>query len=195
MEGPHRIELNSLVPQESFDAAAAAIKEDIGEQGGGRLKRAIAGLAASRISNAVAAKFREIDLLPLFARGWGSSPAMQAAATESKDMPQPKFVRLGKFEQDLDLYPFLSVSAWGIQSTAIQLTLTLKAEFEAVEVGLSKGYIAEIGGGLCQLSAVLKFGQFSFPAGLAPVEWQLGSGRKFDAPGLPLLSAAAKKSG
>lgn len=195
MEGPHRVELSQLVPPETFDEAAEAIKQDVGEQGGGRLKRAISGLAASRIADAVAAKFREIDLLPLFAKGWGNSPELQAAAAESEGMAQPKFVRLGKFEQDLDLYPFLTVSALGVQSTPIQLTLTLKAEFEAVEVGLSRGYIAEVGGGFCLLSAVLKFGQFSFPAGVGPIEWQLGSGRRFEAPGLPLPGTGKKKAG
>lgn len=195
MEGPHQLELGSLVPPETFDKAAEAIKADLGEQGGGRLKRAIAGLAASRIGNAMAAKFREIDLLPLFAKGWGNSPEVRAAAAESKDLPQPKFVRLGKFEQDLDLYPLLTVSAWGVESSPIRLTLTLKAEFDAVEVGLSKGYIAEIGGGICELSALLKCGSFSFPAGIAPIEWQLGSGRRFAAPGLALAGTDDKKAG
>lgn len=187
MEGPHQIDLGSLVPPESFEAAAASIKQELGEQGGGRLKRAIAGLAASRIGHAVAAKFRDIDLLPLFAKGWGNSPEMQAAAAETKEAPQPKFVRLGKFEQNLDLYPLLTISAWGVESAPVQLTLTLQAEFEAMEVGLSKGYIAEIAGGFCRLSALLKYGQFSFPAGIAPIDWQLGSGRRFDAPGLPVV--------
>ena len=42
--------LDELVPPECFDAAAEQMREDLAEQGGGRFKRALAGLATPRIA-------------------------------------------------------------------------------------------------------------------------------------------------
>jgi hypothetical protein len=97
-------------------------------------------------------------------------------------------------EQDLDLYPILGISGFGLTANPINFTLTLKAEFEAVEVGIEKAYVVQIGGGLCRLNAVLKLGQFTFPTGVAPLEWQVGKGRKFEKPGVPLLPSAKAKA-
>ena len=182
-----QIELDELIPQSSFDEAAEAIRNDLSDDGGGRLKRAIAGLAAPRIAAAMAAQLRQLDLLPLFIQSWGKSPEIAAVAEATEASGTPRFVRLGKLEQNLDLYPILSISAWGLTSSPIQFTLTMQAEFEAVEVGMNSGHVVEIAGGFCRLSALLKFGQFSFPAGMSPKEWQLGKGRQFEKPGVPLL--------
>ena len=182
-----QIELDELIPQSSFDEAAEAIRSDLSDAGGGRLKRAIAGLAAPRIAAAMAAQLRQLDLLPLFIQSWGKSPEIAAVAEETEASGTPRFVRLGKLEQNLDLYPILTISAWGLTSSPIQFTLTMQAEFEAVEVGMNSGHVVEIAGGFCRLSALLKFGQFSFPAGLSPKEWQLGKGRQFERPGVAIL--------
>lgn len=182
-----QIELDELIPQSSFDEAAEAIRSDLSDAGGGRLKRAIAGLAAPRIAAAMAAQLRQLDLLPLFIQSWGKSPEIAAVAEETEASGTPRFVRLGKLEQNLDLYPILTISAWGLTSSPIQFTLTMQAEFEAVEVGMNSGHVVEIAGGFCRLSALLKFGQFSFPAGLSPKEWQLGKGRQFEKPGVAIL--------
>jgi hypothetical protein len=40
----------------------------------------------------------------------------------------------------------------------------------------------------------LKLGQFTFPTGVAPLEWQVGKGRKFEKPGVPLLPSAKAKA-
>lgn len=185
-----QFELDELVPPESFAEAAEAIRNhesEEGEKGSGLLKRAIAGLAAPRIGAAMAAQFRHIDLLPLFIQSWGKSPEIAAVAEDTEATGNPRFVRLGKLEQNLDLYPLLSISAWGMTSSPLQFTLTMQAEFEAVEVGMNSGHVVEIAGGFCRLAALLKFGQFSFPAGMSPREWQLGKGRQFEKPGVPLL--------
>ena len=182
-----QIELDDLVPQASFDEAAEAVRNDVSDEGGGRLKRAIAGLAAPRIGAAMAAQLRQIDLLRLFVEGWGKSPEIAAVAQETEASNAPRFVRLGKLEQNLDLNPLLTVSAWGLSSSPLKFTLSMQAEFEAVEIGISSGHVVEIAGGFCRLSALLKFGQFSFPSGIAPKELQLGSGRRFEKPGVPLL--------
>ncbi len=188
-----QVELAALVPPESFEAAAEKAREDLGDQGGGRLQRALTGLAGPRIAAAMADKLRHLDLLPLFIRGWGKNPEIEAEAKASEANGQPRFVRLGKLEQDLDLYPILGISGWGISANPIQFTLTLKAEFEAVEVGLERGYVVQVGGGICRLAAVLKLGQFTFPSGFDPVEYQVGKGRKFEKPGVRLLPEGALK--
>ncbi len=184
---PGLIELAALVPPESFDAAADAARAEVGEQGGGRLQRAMTGLVGSRIAAAMDAKLKELDLLPLFINGWGKSPELAAEAKSSEESNAPRVVRLGKLEQDLDLYPILGISGFGLSANPIQFTLTLKAEFEAIEVGFEKGYVVQIGGGICRLAAILKFGQLSFPSGLKELEWQVGKGRRFAAPGLAIL--------
>ena len=185
-----QLELAALVPPESFAAAAEKAREELGDQDGGRLQRALTGLAGPRIAAAMAGKLRQMDLLPLFIQGWGKNPEIEAEARASEASGEPRFVRLGKLEQDLDLYPILGISGWGITASPIQFILTLKAEFEAVEVGLEKGCVVQVGGGLCRLAAVLQLGQFTFPSGFDPLEWQVGKGRKFEKPGVRLLPQA-----
>ena len=179
--------LDELVPAECFEAAAEQMREEVGEQGGGRLKRALAGLATPRIAAAIGQKFREIDLLGTFARGWADAPGLAEAAALAESDVQTKFVRLGKLEQELDLFPILSLSAWGITSEPIKFALNMQSEFEAVEVGLHKGYMIQLGGGFCRIAATLKLGPCMFPSGIPPKELQLGKGRQFEAPGIPLI--------
>lgn len=187
---PGQIELAALIPPESFDAAAEQAREELAcDAKSGRLQRAITGLAGPRIAAAMAAKLKAMDLMPLFIQGWGKQPEIEAEAKASEAGGEPRFIRLGKLEQDLDLYPILGISGFGISARPIQFTLTLKAEFEAVEVGMEKGYVVQVGGGLCRLAAVLKFGQLTFPSGLDPVEWQVGKGRRFEKPGVRLLAS------
>lgn len=191
---PGQIELAALIPPESFDQAAEQAGEELARDGGSsRLQRAMTSVAGPRIAAAMQAKLSQMDLMPLFIQGWGKSPAIEAEAKASEESGEARFVRLGKLEQDLDLYPILGISGFGISASPIQFTLTLKAEFEAVEVGMEKGYVVQIGGGLCRLAAVLKFGQLTFPSGLDPVEYQVGKGRKFTKPGVRLLPE--KKTG
>lgn len=188
---PGQIELAALVPPETFDAAAEQVQAEMAnDESSGRLKRAMTSLVGQRIAAAVEAKLRQIDLMPMFIEGWGKSPAIEAEAKASEDSGEPRYIRLGKLEQDLELYPILGISGFGITAKPIQFTLTLKAEFEAIEVGLEKGYVVQIAGGLCRLAAVLKLGQMTFPSGFDPVEFQVGKGRKFEKPGVPLLKRA-----
>lgn len=184
---PGQIELAALIPPDCFDQAATQVRESLQDEGGGRLQRALTGLAGPRIAAAIDAKLRQIDLLPLFIQGWGKSPEIEAEAKASAASGEPRFIRLGKLEQDLDLYPILGLSGFGLTASPIQFTLTLKAEFEAIEVGLEKAYVVQIGGGICRMAAVLKLGQMTFPSGLDAVEWQVGKGRRFEKPGVRLL--------
>lgn len=178
------IELGELMTQEAFDDAAATICAEQGDEGGQRLKRALSVLGGSKLAALMAAKLREIDLLPIFAKGWAHSPELKAHADKSEETVDAKFVRLGKFEQIVELFPIMKVSILGVTGPPIKLSLTIEAEFDAVEVGLAKGHIVEAGGGVCQMVALLRYSQFSFPAGLAPVEFKIGKGRKFTEPGI-----------
>ena len=188
---PGQIELAALIPPETFEAAAEQTQADMAnDENSGRLKRAMTSLAGPRIAAVMEAKLSQLDLMPLFIQGWGKSPAIEAEAKASEESPEPRYIRLGKLEQDLDLYPILGISGFGITASPVQFTLTLKAEFEAIEVGMEKGYVVQIGGGLCRLAAVLKLGQMTFPSGFDPVEFQVGKGRKFEKPGVPLLKRA-----
>mgnify|MGYP003504790463 FL=1 len=188
------VDLGTLVSQQAFDDAAATISAQQGEEGGGRMKRALSALGGSKLASLMAEKLAQIDLLPLFAKAWGGSPELRAEAEKSAADPNPKFVRLGKFEQIVELFPIVKISVLGLTSQPLKLSLTLEAEFDAVEVGLAKGHIVEAGGGVCQLVALLRYGQFSFPAGLPPVEFKLGSGRKFEQPGIKITGKKAEDS-
>ena len=180
------IELDQLVPIETFDEAAVVIANEQGEAEGKRMKRALSVMAGSKLYAAMSEKFRQIDLLSLFAKGWGESPAIKSEADRLNEASEPKFIRLGKFEQLIELYPILTVSIAGLSGQPIRLALNLEAEFEALEIGLTKGYIIEAGGGMGKLSAVLRFGQFSFPAGIGPVEFQMKDSRRFEQPGIAI---------
>lgn len=189
---PGQIELSALIPPETFEAAAKQAAAELGEHGGGRMQKAMSGLAGQRIAAAMAEKLKQIDLLPLFIQSWGKLPEIAAEAKASEASEEARFVRLGKLEQDLDLYPILGISGFGITANPVNFTLTLRAEFEAIEVGIEKAYVVQIGGGLCRLTAVLKLGQFSFPTGVDPVEYQVGKGRRFEKPGVALLPKPAR---
>lgn len=188
------VDLGSLVSQQAFDDAAATISAEQGEEGGGRMKRALSVLGGSKLASLMTEKLAQIDLLPIFARAWGGSPELKAEADKTAADPKPKFVRLGKFEQIVELFPIVKISVLGLTSQPLKLSLTLEAEFDAVEVGLAKGHIVEAGGGVCQLVALLRYGQFSFPAGLPPVEFKLGSVRKFEQPGIKITGKMAEES-
>lgn len=188
------VDLGTLVSQQAFDDAAATISAQQDEEGGSRMKRALSVLGGPKIASLMAEKLAQIDLLPIFARAWGGSPELKAEADKSAADPNPKFVRLGKFEQIVELFPIVKISVLGLTSQPLKLSLTLEAEFDAVEVGLAKGHIVEAGGGVCQLVALLRYGQFSFPAGLPPVEFKLGSGRKFEQPGIKITGKKAEES-
>ena len=188
---PGQIELAALIPPETFDTAAEQAQAEMAnDEGSGRIKRAMTSLVGSRIAAAMDAKLSQMDLMPLFIQGWGKSPAIEAEAKASATSGEPRYIRLGKLEQDLELYPILGISGFGITANPVQFTLTLKAEFEAIEVGMEKGYVVQIGGGLCRLAAVLKLGHMTFPSGFDPVEFKVGKGRKFEKPGVPLLTRA-----
>lgn len=190
---PGQVDLNDLVPPETFDAAADAAREAMAaDEKSRRLSRALTSVAGPRIAAAMAEKFKQIDLLLLFVEGWAKSQAIAKVAESSNTSAEPRFVRLGKLEQDLDLYPILGISGFGISANPIQFTLNLKAEFEAVEVGLERGCVIQIGGGVCRLCAGLKFGQMSFPSGLNPIEYQVAKGRKFDKPGVRIVPQTGK---
>lgn len=188
------VDLADLVSPQAFDDAAATISAEQSDAGGGRMKRALSILGGSKLASIMTEKLREIDLLPIFAKAWSSSPELKAEAEKSEASPNPKFVRLGKFEQIVELFPIVKISVLGLTSQPLKLSLTLEAEFDAVEVGLAKGHIVEAGGGVCQMVALLRYGQFSFPAGLPPVEFKLGNGRKFEQPGIKVIGKKADES-
>ena len=186
------IDLRQLVPASTFDEAARAVGDDVGQAGGGRWKRAMASLGGSKIAEAMNEKLQQIDILASFARGWAESKDLLKASEEADVIiGKTKFIRLGKFEHNLDIFPLMTFSAMGMTSDPIKMTLTFQAEFEAVEVGLTRGYLVEVGGGFCKLSAILKYGQFSFPAGIAPMEFQLGDARRFADPGIKITGKPA----
>lgn len=178
------IDLGLLISPQAFDDAADTISAEKGASEGGRWKKALAVRGGSKLASIMSEKMSKIDLLPLFAKAWGQSPELKAEAEKSETQLTTKFVRLGKFEQVIELYPIVKISVLGLSAEPIKLSLMFEAEFDAVEVGLAKGHIVEAGGGICQMVALLRYGQFSFPAGLPPVEFKVGKGRKFQQPGI-----------
>ncbi len=186
-------DLNRLIDDKAYDEAAEAVRDELSGEGGTVWKRALAVMGGSRIREAVTAKFKQVDLIEAFARGWAKNSDIQEAAEDAAKDGASRFVRLGKFQQYLDLFPILTISAAGIQSAPVKLILSLDGEFEAVELALRNRHITEVGGGLLKLGAVLRYGPVNFFAGKVPEEFQLPAGKRFKEPGIRIAPGGTEQ--
>jgi hypothetical protein len=188
MNDSFKLNIEELIPPESFDEAANAARRDLetSEDGGGkRWAKALSALGGAKIAAAVSEKINQQDLLAAFAKGWASLPVFN----QYKDKTQfpegkPEFVKLGSFKQELTFNPELSLSAAGLNSKAISMTIALKAEFDAVEVTILNAHLTEIGGGSCKIVVDFKCGDVKLFTKATPVEFKLMERKKLSPPGI-----------
>jgi hypothetical protein len=184
------LDLEQMIPPESFDEAAKAARENLEGAGGSGDKRwakALSALGGSKIAAAISAQLKQHDLLKDFAEGWAKSPAF-AVFADKKKHPDGKSetVKLGSFKQELTYEPELTLSAAGLTSGPISFTIALKAEFDAVEVTVLNAHLTEMGGGTIKVAVDFKCGAVKLFTKSTPVEYKLVERKKFPDPGISL---------
>ena len=185
-----RIELDieQMIPPESFDDAAVAARtqlEATGDKGNAKWAKALSALGGAKIAHAISQQLKSKDLLAAFAQGWANSPVFNAYKDQAKHTPgKPEFVKLGSFKQELTYSPELALSAAGISSPSIGMTIAIKAEFDAVEVTIMDAHLTEIGGGSCKIAVDFKVGEVKLVTKSTPIEFKLMDRKKLPAPGI-----------
>ncbi len=182
------IDIEQMIPPESFDEAAAAARtqlEATGDKGNAKWAKALSALGGAKIANAISEQLKSKDLLAAFAQGWANSPVFNQYKDKSKHAPgKPEFVKLGSFKQELTYSPELALSAAGISSPSIGMTIAIKAEFDALEVTIMDAHLTEIGGGSVKIAVDFKVGEVKLVTKSTPIEFKLMDRKKLPAPGI-----------
>jgi hypothetical protein len=182
------LDLEQLIPPESFDEAAVAARAQIeasGDKGNAKWAKALSSLGGAKIASAISEQLKSKDLLAAFAQGWANSPVFNKYKDQSKHAPgKPEFVKLGSFKQELTYNPELSLSAAGMSSPPIGMTIALKAEFDSVEVTIMDAHLTEIGGGSCKIAVDFKVGEVKLFTKSTPIEFKLMDRKKLPEPGI-----------
>jgi hypothetical protein len=182
------LDIEQLIPPESFDEAAVAARAQIessGDKGSAKWAKALSALGGAKIATAISEQLKSKDLLAAFAEGWAKSPAFNAYKDQSKHAPgKPEIVKLGSFKQELTYNPELSLSAAGMSSPPIGMTIALKAEFDSVEVTILNAHLTEIGGGSCKIAVDFKVGDMKLFTKSTPLEYKLMDRKKLPDPGI-----------
>jgi hypothetical protein len=188
MNNDIQIDIEQLIPPESFDEAAVAARAQLevtGDKSNAKWAKALSALGGAKIAAAISEQLKSKDLLSAFAQGWANSPVFNAYKDQSKHAPdKPEFVKLGSFKQELTYSPELSLSAAGISSPAIGMTIAIKAEFDAVEVTIMNARLTEIGGGSCKIAIDFKVGEVKLMTKSTPLEFKLMNRKKLPDPGI-----------
>ncbi|MEQ1540115.1 MAG: hypothetical protein ABL928_14400, partial [Sphingorhabdus sp.] len=107
------LDLEQLIPPESFDEAAVAARAQIeasGDKGNTKWAKALSSLGGAKIASAISEQLKSKDLLAAFAQGWANSPVFNKYKDQTKHAPgKPEFVKLGSFKQELTYNPELSL--------------------------------------------------------------------------------------
>ena len=182
------LDIEQMIPPESFDEAAVAARaqlEATGDKGNAKCAKALSALGGAKIANAISQQLKSKDLLAAFAQGWANSPVFNAYKDQTKHAPgKPEFVKLGSFKQELTYSPELALSAAGISSPSIGMTIAIKAEFDALEVTIMDAHLTEIGGGSVKIAVDFKVGEVKLVTKSTPIEFKLMDRKKLPAPGI-----------
>jgi hypothetical protein len=184
------LDIEQMIPRESFDEAAKTARENLegaGDAGNKRWAKALSALGGTKIAAAISEQLKQHDLLTDFAEGWAKSPSF-AGFRDKKKHPdgKPETVKLGSFKQELVYEPELTLSAAGVSSPPIGFTIALKAEFDAVEVTVLNSHLTEMGGGTCKVAVDFKCGEVKLFTKATPIEHKLVERKKFADPGISL---------
>ncbi len=180
------LDLTKIISADAMDEAAEQVKDKVANENNGTLSKAAMSLGGAAIGQAIMEKLKDYDIIEQFAQGWADNPALQAVVKMITKPEVPTAYRMGKFNQQIDLLPEISLSSLGISSKPIQFMLTLNANFDALEIAVHNFHLTHAGGGFCALSGTLKLGDFTFPSSLPPQQFQLAENKIFAAPGIKI---------
>jgi hypothetical protein len=178
-----KVELVKLISDEAMQKAADCVKEHVKESGNKAIASALSNLGGKQIADAIGKKLEEVDFVELMAQGWSVMKELKEAVFEGKEGAKAKF-RLGKFKQEIELLPEITLSAGGMSTKPLPFKVTINANMEAVELLVDSGNLVEASAALGKLSAKMKYGDIEFPAGLPEKNFKLGKPKRFAEPGI-----------
>jgi hypothetical protein len=186
-----RLDIEQLVPAESFDQVAEEMRRQLAtddQSGNKKWAKALSALGGSKIAVAISEQLNHYDLLVLFAQGWVKAAVFDGFKDKNKHPDgKPEFLELGSFKQELTFNPQLSLSSMGIESNPIGMTIAVKADFDAVEVTIQNAHLTEIGGGSCKIAVDFKCGDVNIFTKSTPLEFKLMNRKKLPGPGVAIL--------
>lgn len=148
------------INREAIEGALAREREEILETVSGALTSVSWPLLRSRIADAIAQAL-EGDKLPWLAQAWSTAKALQAYKDEGKyPRGTQSFVKLGEHSIEGQLHPTVAVSVNGAEVGALEFTVPITADMNAVSLSVLDGAITGCGGGDCTLSASLHWREF-----------------------------------
>jgi leucyl aminopeptidase (aminopeptidase T) len=180
-----QVELVKLISDEAMEKAADIVKEQVKESGNKALASALASFGGKQIADAIGKKLEEMDFVGVMAEGWSLIKELKDAVVDAKPGAQAKF-RLGKFGQEIELLPEITLSAAGMSTKPLPFKFTVHADMEAVELLVEGGNLVEASAAKGKLSGKLKYGDVDIPTGVPEKDFNLGKAKRFAAPGIKI---------
>jgi hypothetical protein len=144
----------------------------------------VSGVVGEKVGDGLRAAL-DCDALDLVAKAWAKAREIQACAAEL-DEGELGSVALGEHELSYTAQPVAKVTLTGLGAFELTFDLTVKAEFQWVELTLLNSHIIEIGKSECGLSAQLSWGGLPMHPRLAARPVELTSPVALTAPGWPI---------
>lgn len=127
------------------------------------------------------------DLFGFLAAGWCKAREIHKSAAKSLREPEKDIpLVLGKHELSTGIQPVAEVTLGDLGKTELRFDLLLKAKFESAVITLRKGRLMSVGAVDCEVSALLKYREYTLYDGLS-MKTRMVEPLKFD-PGLMIVS-------
>jgi hypothetical protein len=127
------------------------------------------------------------DVFGFLAAGWCKAREIRQSASKSLREPEMDVpLVLGKHELSTGIQPVAEVTLGDLGKTELRFDLVLKAKFESAVITLRKGRLTSVGSGDCEVSALLKYREYTLYNGPS-MKARMIQPLKFD-PGLVILS-------
>ena len=144
------------------DAAEALAGEILSPGGAQNLGRALAQLpemtrkAAAQEAATTTAALLKVDLVGVLVRGWREHRDIVSAARRTLAAPgSTELVSMSSHEITLDQRPSISVLVDGQRVATLQLGLSITFDLNALLLGISRGKLAGVRSGRCDITATL----------------------------------------
>jgi len=157
MTNTARVNVIDLLSSQEVDELCEIVRED-GTKGIGKIAAASKlKMPKSWISKRLNEELK-IDAMEVVGNAWSDAKEIRAAAKRTREDPETtEFLPIGKHTLAQDIVPYVTVSVAGVEHEILEIAVTLKAEFEAVELAIINGHIKYLTGDKCTLSGGAKY--------------------------------------
>jgi hypothetical protein len=133
----------------------------------------------------------EGDVFGYLAAGWCKAREIRQSAIKSLREPdKPLALVLGKHELSTGIQPIAEVTLGDFGKTELPFDLLVKAKFESAVITLKNGRLISAGSGNCEVSALLKFREYTLYDGPS-IKTAMTEPLRFE-PGLVIASESAE---